>query len=151
MLLRVVEHDAPPVVEVSHQTLTLSVRPGSDTAKRAQVLSLWYRNQVREAVDELLPRWEPRIGVEVNKFFVQRMKTKWGSCNSTRQTIRLNTELAKKPRPCLEYTVVHELVHIHEPTHNRRFHDLMDLHMPTWRDVRDELNRRPLGHEEWVC
>ena len=149
VLLHVVEHAGPPTVEMSPQTLTLKVRPGTDTAKREQVLALWYRDQVREAVNELQPSWQKRIGVSVEGFFVQRMKTKWGSCNPTRRTIRLNTELAKKPRVCLEYILAHELIHIHEPTHNHRFRDLMDLHMPTWRDIRDELNRRPLAHEEW--
>ena len=149
VLLQVVEQDAPPSVDVSHRKLTLRVRPGSDRAKRDEVLSLWYRDQVRGAVGELLPIWERRVGVSVERSFVQRMKTKWGSCNPTRRTIRLNTELAKKPRACLEYILVHELVHIHEPTHSKRFRDLMDLHIPSWRDVRDELNRRPLAHEDW--
>ncbi len=149
VLLQVVEEDEPPSVELSHLTLTLRVRPGSDRAKRDEVLSLWYRDQVREAVGELLPAWERRVGVQVERFYVQRMKTKWGSCNPVRRTIRLNTELAKKPRVCLEYILVHELVHIHEPTHNARFRELMDQHLPMWREVRAELNRRPLAHEEW--
>lgn len=149
VLLRVVEHDATPSVDLSHLTLTLQVRPGSDRRKRDEILALWYRDQVREAVGELLPPWERRVGVQVEKFFVQRMKTKWGSCNPLRRTVRLNTELAKKPRACLEYILVHELVHIHEPTHNARFRELMDQHLPAWRDIRAELNRSPLAHEEW--
>lgn len=148
-LLKVVERDASPLVQLEHGTLTLYVRPGSDLRKRNEVLSLWYRDLVREAATELLPTWEARLGVRIEKLFVRRMKTKWGSCNSERRTIRLNTELAKKPRACLEYILVHELVHIYEPTHNQRFRDLMDLHMATWRDIRDELNRRLLAHEEW--
>lgn len=148
-LLRVIEADAPPAVEIAHQTLCLSVRPGSDLAKRDEVLALWYRDQVRGAVDELLPVWQRRLGVEVANVFVQRMKTKWGSCNPVRRTIRLNTELAKKPRACLEYILVHELAHLHEPTHNHRFRELMDLHLPNWRETREALNRTPLAHEEW--
>lgn len=149
VLLKVVERDEPPAVDLSHQTLTLQVRPGSDLAKRDEVLSLWYRDQVREAVGELLPTWERRVGVQVERLFVQHMKTQWGSCNPTRRTIRVNTELAKKPRACLEYILVHELVHIHEPTHNARFRELMDLHLPAWRDIQGELNRTPLAHEDW--
>ena len=148
-LLEIEERDAAPKVELGHSKLTLRVRPGSDTDKRDEVLALWYRDLVREAARELLPQWEKRIGVSVEKLFVQRMKTKWGSCNPTRRTVRLNTELAKKPRECLEYILVHELVHIHEPTHNAAFQELMDHHLPKWRGVREALNRRPLAHEEW--
>lgn len=149
-LLAVVERDEPPEVDLGHSTLTLYVRHGSDTAKRDEVLSLWYRDLVREAASELLPHWERRLGVKVESVFVQRMKTKWGSCNPARRTIRLNTELAKKPRECLEYILVHEMAHIIEPTHSAEFRDLMDLHVPRWREIREELNRRPLAHEEWA-
>lgn len=148
-LLQVVERDAPPSVELGRGTLTLAVRPGSDAAKRDEVLAFWYRDRVREVVGELLPVWERRIGIKADKIFVQRMKTKWGSCNPRQRAIRLNTELAKRPRTCLEYILVHELMHLHEPTHNTHFRDLMDLHMPTWRDIREELNRQPLSSEEW--
>jgi predicted metal-dependent hydrolase len=149
VLLHVVEVDAPATVDLSHINLTLRVRPGTDAKARAEQLSLWFRDRVREAAAELLPTWQARIGVEVEKLFVQHMKTLWGSCNPTRRTIRVNTELAKKPRACLEYILVHELVHIHEPTHNARFRALMDQYLPTWRQTRDELNRAPLAHEEW--
>jgi predicted metal-dependent hydrolase len=148
-LLAIKERKAPPSVDLGHGALTLYVRPGSDAAKRDEVLSLWYRDLVREAANELLPVWAARVGVSVEKLFVRRMKTKWGSCNPTRRTVRLNTELAKKPRVCLEYILVHELVHIHEATHNARFQSLMDHHLPKWRDIRVELNRRPLAHEDW--
>ena len=148
-LLAVMERDGPPTVDLSPGKLTLTVRPGSGVEKRDEVLSLWYRELVREAAGPLLPVWESRLGVSVAKVFVQRMKTKWGNCNPTRRTIRLNTELAKKPPACLEYILVHELVHIREPTHSVRFGDLMDLHLPNWRDTRDVLNRTPLAHEEW--
>lgn len=148
-LLEVVERDEPPFVELNHRTLMLFVRPGSDYNKRKDVLAGWYRQLVRDASRELIPTWEARLGVSVEKLFVQRMKTKWGSCNSERRFVRLNTELAKKPRECLEYILVHEMAHIHEPTHNIRFRSLLDNHMPKWREVRDRLNRQPLAHEEW--
>ncbi len=148
-LLQVVEHPAAPRVELKHRTLILQVRPGSDVAKKKEVLARWYRDQIRAALPELTARWEPRLGVEVARFFVQHMKTKWGGCTPTTRTIRLNTELAKKPRECLEYILVHEMVHLIEPTHNARFLRLMDTHMPMWRERREELNRAPLAHEEW--
>jgi hypothetical protein len=88
--------------------------------------------------------------VQVERFFVQRMKTKWGSCNHGAHSIRLNTELAKKPRECLEYIVVHEMTHVLEPTHNARFVALMDQFMPQWQFYRDQLNRLPVSHEDWA-
>jgi len=89
------------------------------------------------------------MGVEVRRFFVQKMKTKWGSCNPKSQSIRLNTELAKKTPECLEYIVVHEMSHLRERYHNKRFIKLLDRHPPQWRVYRDELNAAPLRHEEW--
>ena len=97
----------------------------------------------------LLIRWEPQLGVRPNRVLIQRMKTKWGSCNPISGHIRLNTELARKPPVCLEYIVVHELVHLLEPTHNARFQSLMDDAMPHWRQIRSELNQLPVSHEDW--
>lgn len=97
----------------------------------------------------IIKRWQSMMDVEVKGFFVQAMRTKWGSCNAEARTIRLNTELAKKPRECLEYVVVHEMVHLLEPTHSARFVALMDRHMPSWRIYRATLNRLPVRHEEW--
>ena len=95
-------------------------------------------------------KWEPLIGVQAGRFFIQRMKTKWGSCSAEAGSIRLNTDLARKPPECLEYILVHELVHLLEPTHNARFLALMQRYMPTWRAYRDQLNQLPVRHEEWT-
>jgi hypothetical protein len=148
-LLTVSEEDAPPRVERKHSRLVLRVRPGTDRAQRQAVVEGWYREQLKAAVPPLLAVWQPRLGVHVERFFVQRMKTKWGSCNPNAATIRLNTELAKKPPECLEYIVVHELVHLIEPTHSPRFIALMDRHLPQWQHRRQVLNRLPVRREEW--
>ena len=148
-LLKVVEQDAAPAVELKHSRLLLRVRTGSGKEKKQAVLEEWYRQQIKETVPTLLAKWQPLMGVQVKRFFVQRMKTKWGSCNSGSGTIRLNTELAKKPGECLEYIVVHEMAHLLEPTHNQRFVALMDQFMPKWQFHRDELNRLPVRHENW--
>jgi len=148
-LLRVVEDNVPASVERKHQHLVLTVRPGTSEEARQAILDEWYRNLLKETATPIITRWEPRLGVTVNRVFVQHMKTKWGSCNNRRSTIRLNTELAKKPRECLEYLIVHELVHLLEPTHNARFIALMDRYMPRWQFYRELLNRLPLGHETW--
>lgn len=148
-LLTVEERDEPPKVELTHRQMILRVRPGSPKGKREDILAAWYRNQLRKAVPPLVARWEPMLGVRVEKFFIQHMKTKWGGCSPERRTIRLNTELAKKPPECLEYLVVHEMLHLLEPTHNGRFMGLMERFMPNWRNRRDALNRLPVKHEDW--
>ena len=145
-LLKVIEKEAAPSVELHPRRIVLQCRPTS--AKQA-ILDEWYRAQINEAVPPLLAKWEPLMGVQVDRFFVQRMKTKWGSCSRHSASIRLNTDLAKKPRECLEYIVVHEMVHLLEPTHNTRFIALMDQFMPGWRHYRDLLNHLPVRHENW--
>lgn len=148
-LLEVDEKDRPPAVTLVRNRLILSVRPGTDTEKREAILEEWYRVQLKAAIPPLTEKWQKLLGVEVEAYYVRRMKTKWGSCSPGRQTIRLNTELAKKPRECLEYLVVHEMVHLLEPTHNKRFVSLMDHYFPHWRQVRDLLNSLPVRHETW--
>lgn len=148
-LLTVIEEDAPPTVELKHSRLLLRVRPGTTEAGKQVVIEAWYRRQLKQEVLPLIARWEPILGVKVERFFVQRMRTRWGSCNPAARTIRLNTDLAKKPRECLEYIVVHEMAHILEPTHTARFVALMDRFMPNWRFYRDQLNRLPVSHEAW--
>ena len=129
--------------------MELLVRTGSDRAKRAAVLESWYRSQVLDAAQSLLEPWASKVGVEVDDVRVRRMKTRWGSCNAEAARIWLNTELAKKPPKCLEYILVHEMVHLIERRHTERFRALMDAAMPSWRLHRDELNRAPLAHEDW--
>lgn len=148
-LLTVTESDGPPSIELMHSRMRLRVRPRTDEGKRQALVEEWYRERLKEAVPPLLARWQPLLGVRVERLFVQRMKTKWGSCNHQARTIRLNTELAKKPAECLEYIVVHELVHLLEPTHNARFVALMDRFMPKWQFHRQVLNRLPVRQERW--
>ena len=148
-LLTVSESDEPPSVELKHSRMVLRRRPGTDERRRQALMEAWYREQIKQAVPPLLARWQPLVGVRGERFFVQRMKTKWGSCNHKARTIRLNTELAKKPAECLEYIVVHERVPLLEPTHNARFVALMDRFMPKWQYHRQVLNRLPVRREQW--
>jgi predicted metal-dependent hydrolase len=149
-LLKVVEDSAAPAVLSDNRRLYLLVRPGASDEKKQAVVEEWYRGQLRTAIPLLIAKWEPLMDVKVSRFYVQKMKTKWGSCNPEFRSIRLNTDLAKKPRECLEYIVVHEMVHLLEPTHNTRFITLMDQFMPQWRVCRDQLNQLPVRHEEWA-
>lgn len=148
-LMSVVERERKPEVSVDHRRIVLYIRPGSSQAKRAEVFHEWHKALLHEEVPAVIGRWAPRLGVEVNGYFLQRMKTKWGSCNSAARNIRLNTELVKKPKDLLEYVVVHELAHLVEPTHSDRFIAILDEHYPTWRDARAELNALPLAAETW--
>jgi len=148
-LLKLIEEDAPPSVHLRHGKLILRVRPGADASVRGEIISGWYRDLIRAEAPKLIEIWEPRLGVRVKRVFVQHMKTKWGSCNPSTRTVRLNTELAKKPRECLEYIVLHELVHLFERKHGPRFVALMDRFMPNWRETRSLLNRLPARHEHW--
>jgi predicted metal-dependent hydrolase len=148
-LLKVASSDEAPAVELEGARMLLRVRPGASDEKKQTIVEEWYREQIKQAVPALIAKWEPIVGVKVKRFFVQRMKTKWGSCNRNSGSIRLNTELAKKPPECLEYIVVHEMAHLLEPTHNHRFTTLMDRFMPKWRFCRAELNRLPVRHEDW--
>jgi predicted metal-dependent hydrolase len=148
-LLTVREADAKPAVELSARRLRLTARPGSTAAKRAEVIHVWHKALLHEAIPPLITKWERKLRVEVSGYFLQRMKTKWGSCNHRAGNIRLNTELVKKPRDLLEYVVVHEMVHLIAPTHSERFVALMTKHYPSWREARAELNALPLASEEW--
>jgi predicted metal-dependent hydrolase len=144
-LLNVVEGEGKAFVTLDHKRITLHVRPGSDAAKRAEVLHEWHKRLLHDVVPSLIAKWQPRLGVQVSGYFLQRMKTQWGSCNHAAGNIRLNTELVKKPKDLLEYVVVHEMAHLLEPTHSERFAALLDLHYPTWREARAELNELPLA------
>lgn len=97
-LMRVVEVDEVPRVELEHRTMTLRVRPGTDESKRQEIVEGWYRGQVRATAAPVIKKWEQRLGVQVERFFVRSMKTRWGSCNPATRSIRFNTDLAKKPK-----------------------------------------------------
>jgi predicted metal-dependent hydrolase len=129
--------------------MILQMRPRASEDTKQAVISQFYREQIKAAVPALIARWAPVMGATVDNFYVQQMKTKWGSCNPVARTIRLNTELAKKPQHCLEYIVVHEMVHLFERHHRDRFINMMDKFMPQWQLFRDDLNRHPLAHEQW--
>jgi len=148
--LDVIEHDGPPSVQLrNNTTMELRVRPGIDRDKREAVLHRWYRRQLRDQLPSLLVKWEPEVGVKVAEVRIKKMKTRWGTCNSEARRIWLNLELAKKPLSCIEYILVHEMVHLIERHHNEHFRELMDQLIPQWRLHREELNRAPLAHEEW--
>jgi len=148
-LLEVSYHDAKPSVVQDHKRIKLVVRPGSDAQTRAEVMHEWQKRQMHQVVPALIEKWERKLGVTVAQYFLQRMKTKWGSCNHQAGNIRLNTELVKKPKDLVEYVIAHEMVHLIEPSHGERFVSILSHHYPTWREARAELNDLPLSAEVW--
>ncbi len=148
-LLSIAHRDTKPSVSLDHKRISLTVRPGSDFGKRAEIIHEWHKSLLHKVVPPLIKKWEPKLKVKVTGYFLQRMKTKWGSCNHKAGHIRLNTELVKKPKDLLEYVIVHEMAHLLEPTHSERFITILQQHYPTWREARAELNELPLSAEAW--
>ena len=147
--LNVVVGSGASRVVLRNRRIDLNVRPGATTEQRAAVLDRWYRQQLRAAAEPLLERWQSVVGVKAAAWGIKRMKTKWGACNVKARRVWVNLELAKKPKRCLEYIVVHELVHLLERHHDDRFAALMTRFLPTWQQCRVALNREPLGYEGW--
>lgn len=148
--LDVIEQGGPSSVKLrNNSTLELRVRTGIGREKREAIIHRWYRRRLRERIPELIAKWEPLIGVRVADWGIKKMKTRWGTCNITARRIWLNLELAKKPPSCLEYIIMHEMVHFLEWHHNDQFREYMDKFMPQWRLLRDYLNQAPLAHEDW--
>jgi len=148
-LLTIRHLDAAPKVTVDHKRITLTVRPGSTATKRAEAMHEWHKTLLHAVVPKLIQKWEPKLKVKVSGYFLQRMKTKWGSCNYRQGHVRLNTELVKKPKDLLEYVLIHEMAHLIAPTHSDRFIAILEEHYPSWREARAELNELPLRAETW--
>jgi predicted metal-dependent hydrolase len=138
--LEIIERRGNPKIVMEDGKMKMYVRPDSTKAKRQAFLDKWYSKILKDAALPLIENWQGRIGVEVKKLFVRKMKTHWGSCNSTKQTLRLNSELAKRKRECLEYVIVHEMLHIIEKSHNRHFYSLLNKYLPAWKIVRKKMN-----------
>jgi predicted metal-dependent hydrolase len=139
-MFRIEEKNVKPHVLCDHTGVTLIVRPDSDAKKRETILHEWHKRLLYTAIPPLLDKWQNIFGVKVDKFCLQRMKTRWGSCNTRTGCIRLNTELVKKPLEILEYVIAHETAHMIERGHNARFQALMDAHYPSWSEMRKRLN-----------
>lgn len=149
-LLKVEETSSKPSIQLEGaKKILMKVPNGADKYYKEQMLQNWYRRELKNQLPELINKWEKVVGVKCKDWGVKRMRTKWGSCNRDAKRIWLNLELAKKPLSCLEYIIVHELVHFHERNHNDSFNKRMDQYMPKWRHHRKELNSLPVRHEDW--
>lgn len=148
-LLNVIEHDGPPGVILKKNTIDMYVRRGTTTEKRRVIMNEWYRREIKKVIPDLLEKWEKITGVSASQWRVKLMKTRWGTCNIKAKRIWFNLELAKKPVICLEYIIVHELVHLLERHHNEKFLRLMEQFMPQWKKYKEELNRLPASYAQW--
>lgn len=146
----VVSKGRPRILLKTKTKMEMHVPARTSAATRRSVLDRWYREEIRAAAGPLLEQWQEKLGVRLSFWGVKRMKTKWGSCNHRTKRVWVNLELAKKPLECVEYIVVHELVHLLEPNHGNRFISLMDKHLPDWRQRRRLLDSSPLAHESWT-
>lgn len=150
-LLNVIYTSKKQRVEIiKNNQIDLYVRENSNTEQREKVMSEWYRSFLKEQIPVIISKWEKEIGVKVNSWGVKLMKTKWGTCNIEAKRIWLNLELAKKSLRCLEYIIVHEMIHLLERNHNDRFHSYMDMFMPNWKEIKAELNGMVFENSNWT-
>ena len=148
-LLNVIEHNYPPKVEIKHDTIELYIKSNTPREKRQTIINEWYRERLKELIPPYIAKWEKVMKVEVSDWAIKRMKTRWGTCNTKAKRIWINLELAKKPIHCLEYIIVHEMVHLLERKHNEKFKAYMNNFIPQWKQHRQELNKFPITHSDW--
>ena len=148
--MNIIEAQAPPKVVIRSKTyLDLYIRPGASTQKRHEIMTEWYRAELKKQIPAIVEKWEKILKVKVNGWQVKQMKTKWGSCNREKKRVWINLELAKKPERCLEYIIVHEMVHFLERHHKDTFLYYMDTYLPNWKKLKTELNKLPASHADW--
>jgi len=148
-LMKVIETDEKPSVSIKYNKIVLQVKPNTDKQHKQILLQEWYRDQLKTLVPKYISKWEDKMQVKVEEFGIKKMKTKWGTCSREAKRIWINLELAKKPLECLEYIIVHEMVHLLERNHNERFIAYMNTFLPQWRHYKEELNRLPVSHVDW--
>ena len=138
--LEIIERGGNPKIVIEGEHMKMYVRPNSPKAKLQEIFNRWYRRSLKEAAPPIIKKWEAVLGIEVKKLYIRKMKSHWGSCNYQRQTLRLNSELVKRSPECLEYVIVHEMLHIIEKGHNKRFYRLLNRYIPDWKAIRKGMN-----------
>lgn len=150
-LLNIIEGDySPKVVLKTKKYIDLYIKEATPVEKRHEIINEWYRVELKKQIPPIIEKWEKLLNISVNDWQVKQMKTKWGTCNIEKKRIWINLELAKKPEQCLEYIIVHEMIHLLERHHNDRFLYFMDTFLPNWRQLKDELNKLPVSHANWT-
>lgn len=149
-LIKIESLNGDDFVEIKGNNLILRVHKNTSTEIKTEIIESWFRDELRKKANKIIAKWEGKFGKNVQKLYIQRMKTKWGSCSPTSKSIRLNTELVHKDREALEYVIVHELIHFIESRHNDKFFKLLDSVLPKWKNVRQKLNEAPLSYATWA-
>lgn len=147
-LLKVIEHNASAKVVIKHEIIEMYIRPNTDLKERQEILDGWYRQRLKKILPGMIAQYEKVMKIKVNEFGIKKMKTRWGTCSIEAKRIWLNLELAKKPRECIEYIVVHEMAHLLERHHNQRLTAFMDKFLPKWKFYKEALNKSSLRHED---
>lgn len=140
-ILNILKTIKKPNVEIYMNQMNLYIKEKTKTEKKQEIIEKWYKKQLEIKIKELIQKWTEIIQVKVNSFNIRKMKTRWGSCNIKTKHITLNLELVKKKPQCLEYVVVHEIIHLLEKHHNSNFKNLMTKYLPTWKQCKKELNK----------
>jgi len=149
-LMTIVETEGTPKVVLKNKKfIELHIKPNIETIKIHEIITEWYRTQLKKQIPAIIDKWEEVLNVKVDDWQVKQMKTKWGSCNIEKKRIWINLELAKKPEYCLEYVIVHEMIHLLERHHNDRFLHYLNIYLPNWQKLKMELNKLPVSHAVW--
>lgn len=149
-LIKIEKFNSGDFVEIKGNNLILRLRENISKQTKTEIIESWFRDELRKKANKIIAKWEEKFGMSVRKLYIQRMKTKWGSCSPMSKTIRLNTELVHKNKEALEYVIVHELIHFIEYRHNERFYNLLDSFLPKWKSIRQNLNEAPLSYAIWA-
>ena len=148
-IMNIIPITGKAMVVLRHKYIDVYVKPGSSRKHKASVVAKFYRKYLKEQIPPLIAKWERKMKVKVEDYGIKQMKTKWGTCNIEAKRIWVNLELAKKPLPCLEYILVHEMVHLLERRHNGTFVAYIDKFLPRWRALKGELTKSPINHSDW--
>ena len=141
-LLQIVPNSKKPSVKVVDEQIILSVKANFTQLQIKNLLQKWYRSELIKIAWQLIAKWEKIMNLKISELQIRQMKTRWGSCHIGKKKITLNLELVKKPLHCLEYVVVHEMVHLLERSHNQRFKNYMTHYLPSWKAYKQELNSK---------
>lgn len=149
-LIKIESFNGGGFVEIKGNNLILRIQKNSSKKTKIEIIESWYRDELRKKAIKILAKWEGKFGKSVKNLYIQRMKTKWGSCSPASKSIRLNTELVHKNKEALEYVIVHELIHFIESRHNDKFYRILDSVLPNWKSIRQKLNQAPLTYATWA-
>lgn len=148
-LLHVIEGAEKTAILTHTKRITLKKRKSISFARLSQIFDQFYKDELLAVATPKILKWAKTLGVQQPRLEIRKMKTRWGSCNPRTSVIRLNSELAKRPKELLNYVILHEMAHLIERNHNQRYFDILDRHMPNWQHYRNELNNLPIPYANW--